>query len=160
VHGGRHGGIREWEKTHIPPESGCSGQADTEDPHMLSTRPSVGVWLWEATDPACGGWARSSPRSLGLMEARDSRFSVSGIPDTAGHCRRAEKKMLALGVALTSLSGREERAGREGVLGSSHMGESPWSGRWLEHRKAFWWGLVVRLFRRKPVPSFKYSEPC
>ena len=28
---------------------------------------------------------------------------------------------------------REERAG-----GGSHMGENPWSGPWLEHRKAFW----------------------
>ena len=34
---------------------------------------------------------------------------------------------------------REERAGREGVLGSSHAGESPLSSPWLECRKAFWW---------------------
>ena len=32
---------------------------------------------------------------------------------------------------------REERAGREGAQGGSHTGESPWSGPWLEHRKAF-----------------------
>jgi hypothetical protein len=25
------------------------------------------------------------------------------------------------------------------VLGGSHPGESPWSGLWLECRKAFWW---------------------
>ena len=48
--------------------------------------------------PACqrGG---GSPRSLGLTEARDNRFSVSGIPDASGHRRRVEKKMEALGVA-------------------------------------------------------------
>ena len=35
-------------------------------------------------------------RSLGLTEARDNRFSVSGIPDAPGHRRRAENKMGAL----------------------------------------------------------------
>jgi hypothetical protein len=57
------------------------------------------------------------------MEARDNRFSVSGLPDDVGHCRRAENK----------------RAGRERALGGSHVGESPWSGSWLKCRKAFWW---------------------
>jgi hypothetical protein len=33
---------------------------------------------------------------------------------------------------------KEERAGREGALDGSHMGESPWSGPWLEHRMVFW----------------------
>jgi hypothetical protein len=33
---------------------------------------------------------------------------------------------------------REERAGGEGTLGGSHRGEIPWSGPWLECRKAFW----------------------
>jgi hypothetical protein len=42
-----------------------------------------------------GGWTRGSPRSLGLTEARDNRFSVSGIPDTTVHCRRAENKIEA-----------------------------------------------------------------
>jgi hypothetical protein len=31
------------------------------------------------------GWTRVGPRSLGLTEARDSRFSVLDIPDIAGH---------------------------------------------------------------------------
>jgi hypothetical protein len=66
---------------------------------MLSKRPRVGVWLWEATDPAHGGWTRGSLRSLGLMEARDNRFLVLGIPDATGHHRRAENKMRSPGAA-------------------------------------------------------------
>jgi hypothetical protein len=34
---------------------------------------------------------------------------------------------------------REERARREEPMDSSHIGESPWSGLWLEHKKAFQW---------------------
>ena len=57
-------------------------------------------------------WTRGSPRSLGLTEARDNRFSVSGIPDTAGHHGRAENQVEAPGVALSSL-GPKGRKGRE-----------------------------------------------
>jgi hypothetical protein len=95
---------------------------------MLSTWPRVGVWLWEATDPVhggLGGWTRGSSRSLGLMETRDNRFSVSGIPDATEHCRRAENKMETPGQLGHSQGRREERAGREGALGGSHAGESP-----------------------------------
>ena len=49
-----------------------------------------------------GDWTRGSPRSLGLMEARDNRFSVSDIPDAAGHRGRAENKVRALGVTGSS----------------------------------------------------------
>jgi len=67
--------------------------------------------------------AWGSPRSLGLTEARDNRFSVSGIPDTAGHCGRAENKMPPpTAWSAPGLKGRER-----GVLGGSHSGESPWS---------------------------------
>ena len=52
--------------------------------------------------PPLQGWTRGSLRSLGLTEARDNRFSVSGIPDTAGHLRRAENKMGALGEARSA----------------------------------------------------------
>jgi hypothetical protein len=45
--------------------------------------------------------------------------------------------MGALETAQSSPGRREERARREGVLGGSHVGKSPWSGPWLEHRKAF-----------------------
>jgi hypothetical protein len=51
--------------------------------------PAVGV---HGTQPVVG-WTRSSLRSLGLTEARDNRFSVSGIPDATGHYRRAENIM-------------------------------------------------------------------
>lgn len=39
------------------------------------------------------GVDKGSPMSLGLKEARDNKFSVSGIPDTTGHHRRGENKM-------------------------------------------------------------------
>jgi hypothetical protein len=70
-----------------------------EDCSTLSTWPGVGVWLWEATDPARGGWTSGGLRSLDLMEARDKRCSVLGIPDVARHHRRAENKVEAPGVA-------------------------------------------------------------
>jgi hypothetical protein len=88
-------------------------------------------WGW------CGGWNRVILRSLGLTEARGNRFSVSGIPDTAGHRGRAENKVEAPGHLCQPWGWREERAGRAGVLGGSHTGKSPWSIPWLEHRKAF-----------------------
>jgi hypothetical protein len=46
--------------------------------------------------------------------------------------------MGAMGVAQSApgLKGGEGR-GRGGALDGSHMSESPWSGPWLKHRKAF-----------------------
>jgi hypothetical protein len=76
-----------------------------------------------------------SPGSLGLTEARYNRFLVC-IPDAAGHCRRAENKVEAPGVAQSSPGQREEKTRREGALGGSHMGNSPWSCPLLEHREA------------------------
>ena len=64
-------------------------------------------------------WPRGSPRSLGLMEARDNRFSVSGIPDVAGHHRRAENKMGAPGAAPSFLvvkKGEDRERGGTGWL--------------------------------------------
>jgi hypothetical protein len=52
-------------------------------------------------------------------------FSVSSIPDTAGHHRRAENKVKAPGLLGHPQGQREERAGREGVLGCSHMSKTP-----------------------------------
>ena len=86
---------------------------------MLSTWPRVGVWLWEAMNSALRRWTRGSPRSLGLTEARDNRFLVSGIPDTAGHLGRAENKMGAPGVDWSALGPRKERAGAGGALDGS-----------------------------------------
>jgi hypothetical protein len=60
--------------------------------------------------PALGGWTRGGHRSLDLKESKDNRFSVSGIPDTAEHCGRAENKMGAPGAARSA----QEPKGGEG----------------------------------------------
>ena len=41
----------EGERTRVPPEFWCSGQADVGGLFTLSTRPQVGIWLCYATDP-------------------------------------------------------------------------------------------------------------
>ena len=51
------------------------------------------------------------------MEARDNRFSVSGIPDTSGHCRRAENKVGCHGGGL-------DRPGAIGRKGQKERGHS------------------------------------
>jgi hypothetical protein len=71
------------------------------------------------------------------VEARDNRFLVSGIPDTAGHFGRAENKMGALWGGTVSPRAEGRRGQGERALGVFHVGESPWSGLWLEHRKTF-----------------------
>jgi hypothetical protein len=88
--------IKEVEKN--PPEFWCSGQADAEDCHLGGS--------------VHGGWTGSSPRSLGHMEARDNRFSVSDIPDTAVCCRRAENKVGGgQGQGLKGGEGKERQCG-------------------------------------------------
>jgi hypothetical protein len=52
-------------------------------------------------DPAHKGWTRGSTRSLVLTEARDNRFSVSGIQDTAGHRGRPKNKIGTLGSSVS-----------------------------------------------------------
>ena len=79
---------REWEKTLVPLEFQCSGQADKDDCLVLSTCPRQVFGCRKlGTHPAGGRerWTGGSLRTLGLMEARDNRFSVSGIPDTTGY---------------------------------------------------------------------------
>lgn len=88
----------------------------------------------------CGKPLNPARQGVDKGQSRDNRFSVSGIPEVAGHRRRAENKVEVLKVAWSSLGpkvgeGRE----REGALGGSHVGESPWFGPWLEFRKAFQW---------------------
>jgi hypothetical protein len=63
-----------------------------EDCSNLSTWLLVGVYLWEATDPARGWWTRGSLKSLGLIEDRDNRFSVLGISDAAEHSEKLRTK--------------------------------------------------------------------
>jgi hypothetical protein len=55
-------------------------------------------------------------KSLGLTESRDSRFSVLGIPDRAGHLGRAENKVgapWAVQPVSWPREGERERAGTE-----------------------------------------------
>ena len=54
--------------------------------------------------------------SLGLTEARDNRFSVSDIPDTAECHGRAENKVRALGMAqsVPEPKGRREQGEKGG----------------------------------------------
>ena len=91
----------------------------------------------------CGKPLDPSSAGGGQGAVLGTRFSDSGIPDTAGHFRKAENKWGAPGESLASLGAEERRGqGEKGALGGSHMGESPWSSLWLECRKAFW--LEVR----------------
>jgi hypothetical protein len=88
--------------------------------HMLQ----VGVWLWEAMGPACRG---------GQGAVLGTRFSASGIPDTAaGYHGRAENRMGALGTARSALGLGQRAKGGEGrgrgELWAVPM-QSPWSGR-------------------------------
>jgi hypothetical protein len=95
-------------------ENPLGGQMHPEDCHMLSMLPQVGVWLWEATDPSSAGG--------GQRAVLGTRFSALGIPDTTGHCRRAENRMRALELS----PGAEGRRGQgERALDGSHVGESP-----------------------------------
>jgi hypothetical protein len=60
-----------------------------------------------------------------------TRFSALGIPDTAGHRRRAENNMWTPVAAHSALGRREERSEREReTLGGSHSGRP--SGRRLD----------------------------
>jgi hypothetical protein len=85
---------------------------------MLSTRPWVGVWLWEATEPSPpvgrqgavqGFWASLRPKITG------SQSQASQMPlDTAEELRTKWGPQECLGHPQGR---REERAGREGTLG-------------------------------------------
>ena len=78
-------------------------------PHSF-TWPRVGFWLSEA---------RKSQLAVSEQAAAlGNRFSVMGIPDTAGHDGRTEKKMRVLGLALSALRLKGQE-GREGGAGWS-----------------------------------------
>jgi hypothetical protein len=83
-----------------------------------------GVWLWEATDPSSAGGRQGAVlgNRTHLMLDTSEELRASG------------------GSRVGSVSPRPKGGagrGRGGVLGGSHTGENPWSGRWLERRKAF-----------------------
>ena len=97
-----------------------------------------------------GAWRGSSPRSLGLTEARDDRFSVSDIPDFAVCLERAENKVGATGTAWSAQGPKGEEGKRE-VLRGFHSGKSPWSGPWLEPRKVFRWEVRHDFLEESPL---------
>ena len=71
----------------------------------ISTCLQVDVWLWEATDPSSVGGGQGAV--LG------TRFSASGIPDTAGYRGRDENRMGALEAAQSAPGPKgEEGRGR------------------------------------------------
>ena len=105
-------------------------------PHTFHATPG-GCLAVESHGPQpTGRWTRGSLRSLGFTEARDNRFSILGIPDTAGHRGRAENKVGASWAAQSASGRRDVRAVREGHW---VVGKSLWSGLWLEQRKTFHW---------------------
>jgi hypothetical protein len=49
------------------------------------------------------------------------------------------------------------------MLDGFHVGESPWSGPWLDHRKTFWWvvrrgSLGESLFHRSGMAGLDGAE--
>jgi hypothetical protein len=92
-------GRRGRERTCVQPEFPCFGQADVEDCWTLSTRPRVGIWLCEATDPTWQGVDKGHPLVPG------SQSPVSH----AGYGRGGENRIGTLG-QHSALEGK----GREG----------------------------------------------
>jgi hypothetical protein len=87
--------------------SSALGRQTRKDCCTLSKRPQVDVWLCEAKDPSSAGG--------GQLAVLGTRFSASGIPDTAGYLGRAENRMGALGAGSVSYRAegrRGERGGR------------------------------------------------
>jgi hypothetical protein len=95
---------------------------------------ALSTWWCKATNPVHRGGTGSSPMSLGLTEARDNRFSVSDIPDTAICCRRAEYKPGLKRVTQASPGPKGGEGRGKGVVGWFPLGESAWTSPWLERR--------------------------
>jgi hypothetical protein len=149
------GGLREWEKTQVPPEFRCSGQADagvlpaTCFPHSPRWVSGCGK-LW--TQPAGAGqgavqglWASRRPEITGSRS--QSRASQTPL-DTAEELRT---KWGPRGWLSHSQGWREERGcwvvpTWARVLGLVHG--------WSAGRPSGSW-----LFSGKPIPSFKCGMP-
>jgi hypothetical protein len=86
-------------KIHSPPEFQCFGQADERGLTHVFHVAQDGCLNMGSYGLSLQGWTRGSVRSLGLTEARDNRFSVSGISDTAEYRGRAENKVRVPGVS-------------------------------------------------------------
>jgi hypothetical protein len=57
--------------------------------------------------------------------------------DVTGHCGRAENTVGTPRAARSAPGPKGEEGRGQEALGCSHVGESPWSGPWLECKKAF-----------------------
>ena len=110
-------------KTHVLPEFQCSGQ---EDCRTLSMWSRVGAWLWEATGHQLGGWWTRGSLRYQVLSLGHSTLDTSEELRTNGGPRAAK--------------GGDGR-GRGGtgwfLPCGGGGGKSPWSGPWLEYRKAF-----------------------
>jgi hypothetical protein len=86
----------------------------------------------------CGKQRNPSSAGGGQGAILGTRFSALGIPDIAGHRRRAENRTGPQEVVQSALGpkGGEGRVIR-GVLDGSHVHESPWSGRGLGTGRPF-----------------------
>ena len=84
--------------------SGALGGQTQETGACFPCGPRVVSGCGKPLDPSSAGGGKGTV--LG------TRFSVSGIPDTAGHLRRAEDKMGSPGVTWSS-PGTKEEEGRE-----------------------------------------------
>jgi hypothetical protein len=147
--GSGHGRIKGVGENPRPTRVAVLWAGNLEDCSSLSTQPWVGAWLCEAMDPVLRGWwTGSSPRSLGLMEARDNRFSVSDIPALC--LRRAKNKVGAPG-ATQSAPGSKRGEGRgRGGAGWFPPGRESLVLSLARAQE----GLPAQLFR-KPIPLFK-----
>ena len=103
-----------WERTRVPPEFWCSGWVDLRGLHTLSTRPWVGVWLCEATDPTRQVVDKGQP----LIPGSQSLASHAGYSGGAGN---------RIGAPGRPWRYRKRGQGKRGPLGGSHTGESPYS---------------------------------
>jgi hypothetical protein len=132
--------------------SGALGRRTWEECRMLSMRPRVGVWLWEANDPTRRWWTRGSPRhqvpslqhpTLDTTEELRIEWGLRGSTEPWGQ--------------------REERAGGEG-RGRGGAGWFPGRRESLVRSMAgaqdgLPAGGWTWLFRGKPIPSFKHGGP-
>ena len=85
----------------------------------------------------CGKPQNSSSAGGGQGAVLGTRFSASGIPDSAGHEGRAENRIGTPGVAQSAPGQKElEGRGRGATRWFSCQQES--LVQWLEQRKAFW----------------------
>lgn len=91
----------------------------------------MGVWLWKATDPAHRG---------GQGAVLGNRFSVSGIPDTAGHHGRGENNM--------------------GAPWEAKLAPGPKGGEGRERGGAGWFPVPTKTRVLGPVSGWSTGRPC